>query len=178
MSWWIWYRFELGCSKRDRFLSERRITIGSASVSIPVVITASAASKSKEPGNTDMTASAFCSIGFRRSNEVLMAFSTEISSSWRTSKGFFSRLLINLTSLNSESNEPTIQSAKGMRPHNSTIFVVWESFCFTWSVRERRTFSASSKDKLVNLMFSILKPQLDVFTVFLEVIIKVRLCLE
>ena len=61
-------------------------------------VTAWTASISNEPWNKDRRMKASCSGLFKRSNEVLMAFSTELWSSSRTANGSFSRLAMSVSS--------------------------------------------------------------------------------
>ena len=148
MNWWTWYRLELVCSSSERFFKDRRILICCASelTFVPAASTASAASESNEPGNTEKIARALCSSGFSKLNEVWIAFFRDISSLSMTSKKSLSRLATNLASLYSESRQPTIHSARGTRAHNSTSFFVWVSVLRFSSLDtfEKRSLSASS----------------------------------
>ena len=95
MYWWTWYRSKLVCSGSDWFFKDRRTLVGCASELViwiilynyiviiilyyiilifdPAASTASAASESNEPGNTEKIARALCSSGFSKSNEVWIA---------------------------------------------------------------------------------------------------------
>ena len=96
----IWYIYGLGRSRSDLVLRERRMESGRIPGIEHAFITASAASELNGPGNTDKrTKASFCSAWVRRSNEVLIASSTDVSSSFRTDKGCSSRCFISLSSV-------------------------------------------------------------------------------